>query len=55
MLIEREKSCLLVVGAQEKLAPAVTDSAAVCGRRLGSASPSGRRVNTCRAGRKSAC
>jgi nicotinamidase-related amidase len=31
MLIEREKSCLLVVDVQEKLAPAVTDPAAVIG------------------------
>jgi len=31
MLIERGKSCLLIVDVQEKLAPAVADSAAVIG------------------------
>ena len=31
MLIERDRSCLLVVDVQEKLAPAITDAAAVVG------------------------
>ena len=31
MLIERDRSCLLVVDVQEKLAPAITGAAAVVG------------------------